>query len=431
MKLIDKSKKIYNESVKTNPQKAAVLFSCLTIFCFIFFFVILNMATRGELIFDYGLPDDRDTLGDHFKPLAVYKHANLRELLANTKGSIYPAVSIIMYKCFTRFIPADAGLNWNELRGYEFALFPYLVFLMLILVGTHAIIVHIKSGELRVRTFFSISCMLTSGFLFALERGNQMIICPILILIFLHCYDSDNRLFKELGLISLALAAGIKIRPAILGMVLLVKKKWKEAFRCICYGGFLLIGVSIIFGGVSAPVKMVENTTTWAATWGDPELIWGYSFEKTSATIMKLLGVGESHWAGVQSICFYIACFIVIIAIFLSFCTKKEWKRIFLLTLPMIIMYKQSYKYDLIFLIPVLAYFCNEEGSLDTKESRIVFALLCAILLPYSIPVSHTFLGQFTYTDVVRQLSFLSLYLFVIISELIRYIQVLRRKYKS
>ena len=78
--------------------------------------------------------------------------------------------------------------------------------------------------------------MLSSIFIYAYERGNLIQLTVVLSTIFLLCYNSKNKIIKEISFICLATAAALKIFPALFGILLLFDKKYKEAMRLIIYG---------------------------------------------------------------------------------------------------------------------------------------------------------------------------------------------------
>ena len=71
--------------------------------------------------------------------------------------------------------------------------------------------------------------------LFAFERANSIIVAFIGMLFFLALKESKNRVLKEIGIISLAVASAIKIYPVVLFVLLLKEKKYKELLRGVVY----------------------------------------------------------------------------------------------------------------------------------------------------------------------------------------------------
>jgi hypothetical protein len=72
----------------------------------------------------------------------------------------------------------------------------------------------------------------------------------LLILIYLRYYNSNSKKLQYMSFFALAMAAGIKIVPAIFGVLLIREKRYRDA--CIC----AIIGVFVFFVPfVSIPAK--------------------------------------------------------------------------------------------------------------------------------------------------------------------------------
>lgn len=78
------------------------------------------------------------------------------------------------------------------------------------------------------------------GMLYAYERGNIVIYSFICSMMFVFFQNSKNKYMREIALMSLAFAAGLKIYPAFLGC-LLYNKEYKRAIRTVIYGIIMFI----------------------------------------------------------------------------------------------------------------------------------------------------------------------------------------------
>ena len=74
-------------------------------------------------------------------------------------------------------------------------------------------------------------------------------------------YDNKNKILREIGLISLAIATSIKIHPVVFGLMLLFDKRWAEAKRCIIYGVLIFFVPFLCFGGFSEFTVLLSNLT--------------------------------------------------------------------------------------------------------------------------------------------------------------------------
>lgn len=82
------------------------------------------------------------------------------------------------------------------------------------------------------------------------------------IIFYIFNYDSENKVRRELALISLALAASFKLTPAVLGILLIYNKQWKEVVRVIIYGLIFGIVPFLFFhGGLVNIGRMFHNAS--------------------------------------------------------------------------------------------------------------------------------------------------------------------------
>ena len=189
--------------------------------CIIAFFVTSNMAIIASRFFvGYGSVWD---FGD-FLQLEYYAKAPLN-------GTNYPPLAVIFHKLLYLFVPSVAGVEKSFSINYLLNLYILGTALSLFILFFSSI-----DGTNRQKIFYSAVMFLTGPILFAYERMNIIFISLIGTLVFVLFYPSKNKWLKEFALISLAVAANIKLFPAVFGALLLKEKKWKEAVRAALYG---------------------------------------------------------------------------------------------------------------------------------------------------------------------------------------------------
>ena len=81
----------------------------------------------------------------------------------------------------------------------------------------------------------SVQCS-AMGVLYGLERGNILLLCWPLMAFFILYRNSEKPLLRELACLALAIAAGFKLYPAFLGVLLLRDKNYLAAVRTVLYG---------------------------------------------------------------------------------------------------------------------------------------------------------------------------------------------------
>ena len=132
---------------------------------------------------------------------------------------------------------------------------------------------HNKNGSYGIKLLVAIASLLTAPFLFSVERGNSIILVIALMMAFFFGYDSENKVVKELSLIALAVAAALKISPALLGIILIYKKDWKAAVRTIIYGIIMFFGPFLLLKGGFANIPLMIrnirlNNEYYMSKWG-------------------------------------------------------------------------------------------------------------------------------------------------------------------
>ena len=93
-----------------------------------------------------------------------------------------------------------------------------------------------------------------------LERANIAGVLAVLLPLAFLLRNSENGWCRELALLCIALAAGIKIYPAVFGLLYIKEHRWKEAGRLVGYGIILFVVPFIWFGGMNGFFKWLANT---------------------------------------------------------------------------------------------------------------------------------------------------------------------------
>lgn len=100
----------------------------------------------------------------------------------------------------------------------------------------------------------------------ALERGNSVALVTMIIALAFAWMDDESKVKREVALILIAVAAGIKIYPAILGLLYVKRKDWKKVIRLIIYGVIALFVPFIFFGGMDGFLALSGWLTIRAGT---------------------------------------------------------------------------------------------------------------------------------------------------------------------
>ena len=235
----------------------------------------------------------------------------------------------------------------------------FLLFVIHIIILTYIVgfmlIRNAKSGSRMVKSGTALVLLLSGPMLYTFERGNIILWIPFLCLAFIQFYDSENRILKEIGIICLAIAAGIKMTPAILGIILIVEKRWKEAFRAVIYGVVMFIGPFFLLkGGISNISLMFRNLGILMEKYADAE---GCSIRNIFGTFEKLFGLQDTSVTIVSIVTILVSVCLLLCAFF----SKKKWEKVMALTLIFMTAPNYAGYYCLIYLIPSITLFLNDE----------------------------------------------------------------------
>ena len=224
-------------------------------------------------------------------------------------------------------------------------------------------------------------CMMLSGiFIFSYERGNNIFLAALCSSFFVLNYNSENKALAELSYVALAIAAGLKVYPALLGILLIFDKNYKGAFRLILYGiafGFLpfffleggLRNIPILFKNLQKASELFEdlvfprfNFRFWASQIENAELK-----ALVYAVVKKL-----------SALC-------CIAAVAASYFQTQQWKRIMLILLALVIFPVNSAEYTGLYLFVGIILFLNEKQWSLLDAFYMVFIVL--ILNPFQVIV--------------------------------------------
>lgn len=370
------------EKIKNNPYQ--FMFYTLAIVLIIIFFSSI-IITQGDSIKHYLFTDKYDTFMDFFN--------SMRDTIGRRpydKGVIYPPLCYTVYYILLRMIPIEQlsleKLEFKSLQG------PMLVFCLyeFITIGTFIFLtLRMKKGNNKEKSLFLILILLSLPFMFAFERGNIVFLALVLLMTFICFKDSENKILKEIALISLAASAAIKIYPAIFGLILLKEKKYKEIIRVIIYGLVLFICPFILFGGLETIKLFIYNLTGATNEFNTSFIINRLNFNAALGEIFEYI-----KFENYDIISKIIIVIIFILSCINSFITKDKWKLYTLLTCLLIGIPGISYTYTAIFfVIPVLS-FLND--AYIKKEINYVYLLLFILIL-YPFPMSLLEGGSFDY----------------------------------
>jgi hypothetical protein len=353
--------------------------------------LVAFFISGGELIKYYFWGDTRDTGMDFFHSIEYLRGNHPYEYF----GTLYPPLANLFFAILLKLIPsmqkehmassfnssiAMRGTE-NDIRTFQspMLLFIFFVVSCVMLVSVLTFIV-LRDKEDRLRLWLVLSVMSSCGVVFALERGNIIILSWGLTLIFILTYDSKNRFQREVGLISLALAAGLKLYPALYGLLLLKKGRFGQAVRAIIYGILCIILPIFCFSEGLAGLK------AWVGILRAYSVNGSLSADISAGGVLIELLVETFGFYGIElssELLRIIQVLLFGIFVISAFLSKRRWMQLYNITMALFLVSVQNIYGMVFFLLPLLFFFRDE----DVFEKTNIMNYLCLVTLTVNIPV--------------------------------------------
>ena len=358
-------------------------------------YIVMGMATRGDAVryslfyaptFNY--QKSTDMFMDFFNSVRDASHNGGYE-----KSVIYPPLANLIYvaigKMFKSELVAGQFKERFELRDTDpIALMVYFVSVMLCVFAVYLII----DRYLQWRDFkaapaaLAITSALSFPMLYAIQRGNIIILAIPLTMFFVFFRNHDRKLVRELSYIALALAAGLKIYPAVFGILLITDKKYKEAIRLVIYGIIAFAVPIFAFGGPELLWKLVTNIFHFNSNRSGKasKFVSGYSFQEL-ISVYAPKGFAKSC----GKIVFW--C-LEVMALLMVFILPKDWQKMTALCYMIFNIRSLSSTYALTFFLVPFVMFLTEKRKFRWND---YLYLLCLALMFIPLPcVWYGFLGN-------------------------------------
>lgn len=400
-------------NLKQNQITPLRVYIALSFLCFAALLIIFAV-TRGTWVERFFFWDTADTGMDFFHSIEYVHNKHPYQDFY----TLYPPLANLMFYGIFKMMPPEVTANWNldfyhslsmrqtsdDLRVHQAPMIMFIIFVAVVA----ALIVTITREYLKEKgaleaNLAPFAILLSYGMLCGLERGNIIILTWILILCYLAGYQSENKIVKELSLISLAIGFGLKLYPAFFGLLLLQKKDFKAAIRTCIYGiACIVLPYLVLFEGVEG-IKTWFSATRGYGTHSVDAL--GNSMPNILATFKGAtkINLNESLF-GPATI---VTCLVMMAS---SFFQEKEWKKVLAILMSMVLLSYQGEYIYMLFGIPMLLAFKSDDAF--TKDNILEY--ICMIILMIPLPIFYIHAKEYPH-NVLAQLClvFLAVKIFV------------------
>jgi hypothetical protein len=246
--------------------------------------------------------------------------------------------------------------------------------------------VNLKEENVVIKSLLILVMFSTPSFQDMMLSGNKLGLCALLSAFFIFNYKHQEKLIRESALIALALAAGLKIYPAFLGLLVLYEKDCRAVLRLVLYGVLAFIIPLLILNRD----LWIENMVTYINTLlnesqynANPLFDWRvltYRGEGLNLKIDKFLKFANYALAA--------------LALLTNHCQNINWKRVLQICMTFMLIVPRVYPRAAIFvIIPMILYFNENEEETD-RYDLVYLSLFIAILSPlYYTRLHYVFRG--------------------------------------
>ena len=339
---------------------------------------IMLYATGGRFLADIvwagKSPLDGDFLASINRALTRHPYAVREISFEEAFAASYPPFAHFCYYIIGRMIPASirdsAVTDWYRLAS-DIVLCLNLC-LIVLAAGKY-----VREKSSVWHAVFILCFVLSHPFAFAVVRAaNSTLWVLTFVCLALYLRNSPSPACRELALLFIAFAAGLKISPAVFGLLYLKEGRFREAVRLTVYGIAFSVLPLFFFGGLSAAETYISILRMIGSlTQPRPETIIGVCLE--AADVLGL-GSGFGLAAGKTVSILYFAAVVALVCF-----TRLDWKSYTLLSTLMIILMNHSYPYTLIYLLVPVLCFVKETDMHSSKIDYAYAALFVLVLAGY------------------------------------------------
>lgn len=268
----------------------------------------------------------------------------------------FPPLAYLMYGFLARIVGYQAddystAENHQDV-GHNMSVFLLYNIICIVLLA-YAISLYLKKRGFVNQVLFPSLLIFSYPILFSsVQRGNSAFLVAILISISLAWKDDPSKVKRELAMILIAVCAGLKIYPAILGVLYLKEKRWFETLRLLLYGLILFFVPFAFFGGIDA-VKMFFSTVFTLYGSVNECSINGV----TANFVRDAFGSKTELFAGIVQHLY------LVLSLIAFFCVKNKRSEVLILCCLMTVYVSSNWMYTCVYLLPALLIFFAEQNG--------------------------------------------------------------------
>ncbi len=333
------------------------------------FLLIQFVISNVYLVFNKEMTGNGFDFGDFFYSVWTCNRSSI---------NLYPPLAELYYRTLRLLVPSsilkveDYQLLRQSFEGCYLLIINSLVSIIPFIMLTHQALK--KKDEFKI--LFVLALCLSGPFMFAIFRSNILLIAFNFALLFYISYDSEKKWVKELGLISLGISFALKLYPAVLGVILLKDKRWKDTVRCALYGLLLLFLPMLFFEkGFLEIINLLKGAENFTES-GFNYLTGTLSLKSNLYFIFSRISSSRSLFKLFYSVVLFVY---FVISIFIIIKAQRKWHVWYVLASACYIVPGLSWPYVAIFLTIPLIEIINDSNyeKIDFLVLIIFFLIFC------------------------------------------------------
>ena len=319
-------------------------------------FLTLCVLWKGEPIYKV-LPDFSHMYKDYFIHIGFASAPIGTNIYEFSHMTCFPPLAYLMYGFLARVVGYHAE-NYDPGTDHQSAGLNLTVFLVYNLICIVLLIYAVslyakKKGFVNMIVFPSLLILSYPIVFSSVYWGNSAFLVAILISIALAWRDDPSKVKREAALVLIAICAGLKIYPAVFGLLYLKEKRWAETLRLVIYGLILFFVPFAFFGGIAGFKSFFATLVSLYGT------VNPCSINGVTANIVRgAFGAKTELFAGiVQQLC-------LVFSLIAFFCVKNKRSEVLILCCLMTIYVSSNWMYTCVYLLPaLLVFFAEHDGK--------------------------------------------------------------------
>lgn len=387
--------KLKKTMLKRPVLSVSSLFLLISIANILLFFVIC-IFKRQYMLQWLAMENRSVSLCDYFMHISFVEHRKNVYFVSDL--ACFPPFAYMLYYYIMRITTNGPlpDISIDELRVEPYQLMVFVIFLAIGILLLVQAINELKTTKVVKNLLMLTILFSTPVFAGALERGNITLHVAALLLLALSWKDSEVKWKKEAALFLIAISAGLKIYPAVVGLIYLREKRWKEAVRLILYGMIIFFVPFIFFGGLSGLKQYIKLLVS----------LMSYTYSGRFQFIKGLL-----NFIGINGICANVGTIIftvlLIAGIFLS---RQDTRRASYIAAFMAFVPGNAFRYSLLYFILPLSVLVSKNKLVCSREDYIDAILLGLV---FTIPTIFGCITGFKLRNETYYYSYVELRLYI------------------